>query len=161
MATLTAWKFDTPDGAEKAEQTLIALSKQELIQLHDAATVSWPEGKKKPKTLQLHNLAGVGALQGAFWGLLFGLLFFVPFLGLAIGAGMGALMGSMADVGIDDKFIAEVRSKITEGTSALFLLTSGAVIDRVTEALKGQSFEIIATNLSKEEEDRLRETFAA
>ena len=126
----------------------------------DAAIVTWESGKKKPQTRQLHNLAGVGALQGAFWGMLFGLLFFIPFLGLAIGAGMGALMGSMADVGIDDKFIAEVRSKVTEGTSALFLLTSGAVLDKVTEAVKGQPFEIVSTNLSQEEEDKLKAAFA-
>ena len=161
MATLTVLKFPTAEGADQMIGTLEGLQKQQLITIQDAAIVSWPAGKKKPKTRQLNNLAGIGALQGSFWGLLFGLLFFVPFLGLAIGAAMGALMGSMADVGIDDKFIAEVRGKVTEGTSALFLLTSGAVIDRLAEAIKGQSFEVIATNLSKEEEDTLRETFAA
>src|SRR4029453_17891521 len=104
--------------------------------------------------------AGAGALNGAFWGMLFGLLFFIPILGLAIGAGMGALMGSMADVGIDDKFIAEVRGKVTEGTSALFLMTSGAVQDKVRDAVKGQPFELIASNLTKEQEDELRAAFA-
>ena len=44
------------------------------------------EGKKKPATRQLHDLAGSGALGGMFWGLLFGLIFFVPLLGAAIGA---------------------------------------------------------------------------
>ena len=43
-------------------------------------------GQKKPKTRQLHNLTGAGALGGAFWGMLFGLIFFVPLLGAAIGA---------------------------------------------------------------------------
>ena len=61
--------------------------------------MEWPEGKKKPKTRQLKNLAGAGAMGGAFWGFLFGLLFFVPRPGMAIGAGMGALTGSLADVG--------------------------------------------------------------
>ena len=107
MATLTALKFDTPDGAAQMEALLLDLQKQQLIRVEDAAIVAWPPGKKKPQTRQLHNMAGAGALMGAFWGLLFGLLFFVPFLGMAIGAGMGALMGSMADVGIDDKFIKE------------------------------------------------------
>jgi uncharacterized membrane protein len=161
MATLTVLKFPTAEGADRMIGALEGLQKQQLITIQDAAIVAWPAGKKKPKTRQLNNLAGLGALQGSFWGLLFGLLFFVPVLGMAVGAAMGALMGSMADVGIDDTFIAEVRGKVTEGTSALFLMTSGAVIDKVTEALKGQAFEVIATNLSKEEEDRLRETFAA
>jgi uncharacterized membrane protein len=160
MATLTVLKFPTSDGADMMLGTIQSLQKQQLITIHDAAIVTWPGGAKKPKTRQLNNLAGVGALQGAFWGMLFGLLFFIPFLGLAIGAGMGALFGAFADVGIDDKFIKQVRSQVTEGTSALFLMTSGAVEDRVREALKGQQFELIATNLSQEQEDKLRAAFS-
>jgi uncharacterized membrane protein len=160
MATLTVLKFPTADGADKMLGTIQSLQKQQLITIQDAAIVTWQAGKKKPKTRQLNNLAGVGAVQGAFWGMLFGLLFFIPFLGLAIGAGMGALTGMFADVGIDDNFIKQVRSQVTEGTSALFLLTVGGVVDRVREAVKGQEFEIIATNLSKEQEDKLRAAFS-
>jgi uncharacterized membrane protein len=90
--------------------------------------------------------------------MLFGLIFFIPFFGLAVGAAMGALSGKFADYGIDDNFIKQTREKVTEGTSALFLLTSGAVMDKVAEAVKGQKFEIISTNLSKEQEDQLRAT---
>ena len=160
MATLTVLRFPTAGGADETLGTLEGLQKQQLITVQDAAIVTWPAGKKKPKTQQLHSLAGFGALQGAFWGMLFGLLFFVPILGLAVGAGMGALAGSFADVGVDDKFIKQVRSQVTEGTSALFLMSSGAVQDRVREAVKGQEFELIATNLSKEQEDKLRAAFA-
>jgi uncharacterized membrane protein len=161
-STLTVLKFSTADGAEKMGSLLSDLARQNLVTVVDAATVSWPDGAKKPKTRQMHNLAGAGALDGAFWGLLFGIIFFVPLFGLAIGAAMGALSGSMRDVGIDDKFIDDVRSKVTEGTSALFLLTSGAVVDRVAEAVRQQGlhFEVIASNLSKEREDKLREAFA-
>jgi uncharacterized membrane protein len=160
MATLTAWKFDTPDGADAAEQTLIGLSKQELIEIHDAATVSWPAGKRKPKTRQLASMTGAGALGGAFWGLLFGLLFFVPLLGMAVGAAAGALGGSLTDVGIDDDFIDAVRSKVTPGTSALFVLSSDAVLDKVKAAFEGHRPELIHTNLSNEDEARLRDVFA-
>nr|WP_276513115.1 DUF1269 domain-containing protein [Cellulomonas hominis] len=140
---------------------MLALQKQELIQVHDAATVSWEPGKKKPKTRQANNLAAAGALGGTFWGLLFGLLFFVPLLGAAVGAAAGALGGSLADVGIDDDFIDSVRSKVTPGTSALFLMSSGAVGDRVVSSLKEQGIhgELIETNLSAEEEARLRAAF--
>src|SRR3954463_12381714 len=112
MATMTVWKFSTAEGAAVAENTLKDLQRQELIQVHDAAIVSYPEGAKKPKTRQLTSLAGVGALGGAFWGMLFGLIFFIPLLGLAIGAGIGALTGSMSDVGIDDSFIRRMREEI-------------------------------------------------
>jgi uncharacterized membrane protein len=160
MATLTVWKFATPLGAEQAEHTLERLSKQELIKIHDAAIVSFPEGAKKPKTRQLNNLTGAGALGGSFWGLLFGLIFFVPLLGMAIGAGMGALAGSFGDVGIDDDFIKTMREQITPGTSALILMSSDAVIDKVQDAFDGQPAELLQTNLSAAEEAKLREVFA-
>jgi uncharacterized membrane protein len=161
MATLTAIKFDTPDGAEQAYNLLKDLERQQLIQVHDAAIVSWPSGAKKPKTKQMTGMAGIGALDGAFWGLLFGLIFFVPLFGMAIGALTGAIAGSMTDVGIDDNFIKATREKVTAGTSALFLLSSGAVTDRVLEAMKSlPKHELIASNLSQEQEDQLRAAFA-
>ncbi len=90
---------------------------------------------------------------------MFGLLFFVPFFGLAVGAAMGALAGHFANYGLSEDFINQVRARVTPGTSALFLLSSGAVTDRVAEAVKGQPFEIIQTNLSKEQEAKLRADF--
>ena len=160
MSTLSVWRFDTPDGADKAVETLGALSVQQLVTVHDAATVTWPVGAKKPKTRQLANLAGAGALGGAFWGLLFGLLFLVPLLGAAVGAAAGALAGKLSDVGIDDDFIRRTREQVTPGTSALFVLTSDAVVDRVKEAFAGQRAELMFTNLSTEQENALREAFA-
>lgn len=161
LASLTVLKFKQADQADVFLKDLQQLQRQSLIQVEDAAIVRWPEGSKKPKTEQLHGLTGAGALNGAFWGMLFGLLFFVPLLGAAIGAGMGALMGHIRDIGIDDSFIDSVKDQITPGTSALFLLSSGAVVDRIAEAFKGVDFEIIATNLSDEDETKLREAFAA
>jgi len=161
MATLVVFQFPTAEGADTMLSTLEGLQRQQLIEIHDGAVVSWPVGASKPKTRQLYKSAttGSGALGGAFWGLLFGLLFFVPFFGLAMGAAIGALMGHFSHYGIEQDFIDQVRSKITPGTSALFLLETGAVVNRMAEAVKGQQFEIIQTNLSKEQEDKLRADF--
>ena len=159
MATLTVWKFPTAGGAAEAENTLGGLAKQELIKVDDAAIVYWPEGSKKPKTQQTNSLKAAGALGGSFWGLLFGLLFFVPFLGMAVGAAMGALAASLSDVGINDDFIRTVRNEITPGTSALFVLSSEAVVDKVHEAFEGTTMELVKTNLSHEQEAKLREVF--
>lgn len=160
MATMTVWKFESASGAENALDLLERLQKEELIQINDAAYVYWAEGKKKPKTQQLRNMTGAGALGGSFWGLLFGLIFFVPLLGLAVGAAMGALAGSMSDVGIDDEFIRKVRDNVTPGTSALFVMTSNAVADKVLEQFRTTAASLISTNLSNEQEARLREAFA-
>jgi len=160
MATLTVWKFDSAGGAAEALTTLEQMQKQELIHVEDGAYVTWPEGKKKPKTEQMHSLTGGGALGGGFWGLLFGLLFFVPLLGFAVGAAMGALAGSMADIGIDDDFIRQVRAEVTPGTSALFVMTSGAVVDKVVDEFKHSGATLLSSNLSTEQESKLREAFA-
>ncbi|MEW1911600.1 DUF1269 domain-containing protein [Kitasatospora sp. NPDC085895] len=160
MASLTVWRFPTPEGAQDALEVLKDLQHQGLIIVQDGAVVSWPEDKKKPKTKQLSNLTGLGAIGGTFWGLLLGMIFFVPLLGMAVGAATGAVSGHFTHVGIDDEFIQEVRDKVTPGTSALFLLTSHAVLDKVAPAFQGQHAELIQTNLSDEQEKVLRETFA-
>jgi uncharacterized membrane protein len=154
MATLSVLKFNDPGGADRVLIALEGLQERQMITLEDAAVVSWPQGNKKPKTRQLH---GGGAGWGAFWGFLIGMIFFVPFLGAAV----GAMSGSLSDVGIDDDFIKQVREKVTEGTSALFALTSGATaLDKVVDELKQYDFEVISTNLPEEQENQLREAFA-
>ena len=159
MGTMTVWKFESARGAESALELLERLQKEELLQINDAAYVYWAEGRKKPKTQQLHNMTGAGALGGSFWGLLFGLIFFVPLLGVAVGAAMGALTGSMSDVGIDDAFIRKVRDNVTPGTSALFVMTSNVVADKVLDEFRSTGASLISTNLSNEQEARLREVF--
>ena len=160
MGTLTVWKFDSAGGADEATKILRDLASKQLITIEDAATVRWDEGKKKPKTRQLNNLAGAGALGGAFWGMLFGLIFFVPLLGAAIGAASGALGGALSDVGIDDDFINRIRDEVTPGTSALFLMSSGAVVDKVRDSFGSAHPELVFTSLSEEQERALREVFA-
>lgn len=155
MATLSVLKFDTSEGAQQMLSVLESLQRQQLIEIQDVAIVTWEDGKKKPKTRQLHNMAGVGTLSGEFWELLFG-KFFIPVTDLA----MGALGAHFSDYGIDDKFIDSVKEKVTPGTSALFLLTTAANLDQVVVAVKGMRFEIIQTNLTQEQEDQLSAAFA-
>jgi uncharacterized membrane protein len=163
MATLTVWKYNDPTAADKTVDTLEMLAKQELIKVHDAATVSWAPDASKPKTRQLRSLTGAGALGGMFWGMLFGLIFFVPLLGAAIGAATGALAGRLTDVGIDDDFIKTIRAELTPGTSALFLMASDAVPDKVKAAIDhlGYQPQLIQSNLTNEQEAELREMISA
>ncbi len=159
MAALTVWRFDSPGGAEQAEAILLRMSREGDIGIQDAATVSWPSDQKKPQTRHLTDLTGERAGWGALWGFLFGLLFFVPLLGVAVGAGVGALAGHFADTGIDHDFIRSVQDKVTPGTSALFLLSDHAAMGRVKLEFVGMNPELIATDLSEEQEQRLREAF--
>lgn len=144
MSTLTVFRFPTTAGAQQMEKTLLDLQQRQRIAVQDAVRVTWSLGQPQPKTEQLSSLVGQGALGGAFWGVLFGLIFFLP--GFEPVAG-GASGGRLDDYGIDDAFIQQVRAHVTEGTSALFVLTRGVVQDKVVAAMPGQSFAIIAMNL--------------
>ncbi|MFE2559658.1 DUF1269 domain-containing protein [Streptomyces sp. NPDC059352] len=53
-----------------------------------------------------------------------------------------------------------VKSKVTPGSSALFLLSADAVVDRVKDAFPGGHAELIQSNLESEKEAKLREVFA-
>jgi uncharacterized membrane protein len=158
VSSLVVLAFPTENGAQQVLNVVGDLQRQQLITLEDAATVvRGPDGK--PKVKQANSLVGAGAWGGAFWGMLIGLLFFMPWLGLAIGAVTGALTAKFADIGIDDGFIRDVGQKIQPGQSALFLLVRQATMDRVLEALKPYNPEVLQTNLSQEQEAKLREAF--
>jgi uncharacterized membrane protein len=137
MATVTVLKFSYPEGAADALSVVQSLQKEHLIRLIDAATVSWPPGQSGPATRTL----------------------VAPFLVTVIRAAFGALGEAYRDYGIDGEFIDQVRREIKEGTSALFLMTENAVLDRVADAMRPLKFEIFAANLSAEQEQKLRDAF--
>jgi uncharacterized membrane protein len=155
--TLTAWKFHDPGGAAQALERVHALAKEGLISVDDAALVTWPTSRRRPHTRELGSLTGPGSLWGGGCGMVLGLIFAAPLAGLALGATTGAVVGSLADVGIDDDFIAQVREKVTPGTSALFLLSHDAVVDRVAAAMADVDMELVRSNLGSDQERRLRE----
>lgn len=159
MADLIVLGFDNEEDAFNMRDKLIAMQKQQIITLADAAIVI-RDDKGKPKIKQLQSLVGAGALGGAFWGMLIGLLFWAPWLGLAAGALGGALGGKFTDIGVDDNFIKEVGSQIEPGHSALFLLVVKSTPDKVLPELKSFNANVIQTSLSNEQEARLREAFA-
>ena len=50
---------------------------------------------------------------------------------------------------------------MTEGTSGLFMLLEGVTTDKVVEAFKAApKFEIVASNLTHEQEQKLKNAFA-
>ena len=69
-------------------------------------------------------------------------------------------MGSMTDVGINDDFIRTVRDEVTPGTSALFIMTASVVAGRVLAEFTGTGAQLASSNLSTEQEAKLREVFA-
>lgn len=160
MTELIVLAFPTTGGAKEALSVLSSLQKQELIKLSDAAAVV-RKADGKVKVQQAVDLVGAGALGGAFWGMLIGLIFLVPWLGLAIGAISGAIAGRFSDIGIDDKFIKEVGATIEPGNSALFMMVQRMTEDRVLPELQKFHPTLLRTNLSSEDEEKLKAAFGA
>ena len=159
MATLTAFRFDSVDGADNALGVIPMLQEQQLLAILDAALVSWPKGKNRPSTRQVVLPTGPQLLDGTFWGMLFGLIFFVPVLDTGRREEMERLTSALSDVGIDEDFIYQLRSKLTEGTSALLVLSRDALMDKINDASKGKKPDLIAINLRRDEEMKLRNLF--
>lgn len=151
--------FDNTQAAFEVRRRLIQLQRQHLIRLADAAVcVRRADGKLYIK--QVSDLAAEGALGGAFWGLMAGILFWMPLLGMALGSLLGALRGSLTEYGISEDFIKEVARSIEPNQSALFLLVVEATTDRVVDQIRGWKPRVIRTNLSREQERRLRDHFS-
>ncbi|MFC7494135.1 MULTISPECIES: DUF1269 domain-containing protein [unclassified Nocardioides] len=161
MTTFTVWKFDAPDGAHEAEEALKAAAGEGLVKIVDHAVVSWPEGADKPTLRHEHDNPKRGAAWGALWGILGGALFAIPIAGLAVGAGIGALAKATDGTGITKGDMERIRSEVTPGTSALFLVTEGADLDRLGERFHGRDSKLISTNLTPAERETLLETFGS
>src|SRR5262245_22726278 len=66
-----------------------------------------------------------------WWGVLLGMVFFVPHAGPSLGAAAGAVAGGLADFGLGDDFILQVRDAVTPGTSAVFVMSDRAAADQL------------------------------
>jgi uncharacterized membrane protein len=159
MTTFTVWKFEDPLGAEKAESILEYAAADGIVKIVDHAVVTWPKGAAQPKTDHKHDDRRRGTGWGALWGLVVGTLFLVPVVGAAVGASIGAISKATEGTGIRREDLEKIRTSVTEGTSALFLVTENADLDRLGERFHGLPKQLVTTNLTDAERDVLMETF--
>ena len=159
MTTFTVWKFDDPDGAIRAETALKAGEEAGYVTIVDHAVISWPDQAEKPTLRHNHDGPKRGAAWGALWGVLGGALFAIPVAGLALGAGIGALAKATSGTGITKDDLERIRTEVVPGTSALFLVTDHADLDRLGERFHGRDSRLISTNLTEAEQSTLLETF--
>jgi uncharacterized membrane protein len=158
MTAFTVWKFEDPGGAEHASEVLKQAAHQGLVRIMDHAVVSWPVGADRPTTTHKHDDTRRGLAFGALWGVLFGLLFAVPVVGAAAGAAGGAYAKMRQGLGITDEQMDRIRTEVTEGTSALFLVTEQADLDRLGERMRGVLTKLVDTNLTEAERSMLLES---
>jgi len=134
MTSLTVWGYPTPFGADAAEVRLKRLEQVGDITVHDLVTVVWPAEDEKPRVRRRrggrHDVSG-----GAAWGLIIGAVLGGPLAGAAAGAAAGAVRHRGRGPVIDDAVVHKLREEVTAGTSAMFVLSSGANIPAVREVL--------------------------
>jgi uncharacterized membrane protein len=126
----TAWRFPGTEGADNAVARLKELASKDLINLVDIAVVRWPEYAAQPTTQEhVHEQGGKVA----------------------------SMVRRLQHPVIDASMMESVRGDMRPGTSAIVLLSSGAEIDAVVHAFEGQPMELIRSDLSVPEQDRLRQ----
>ena len=160
MATLVVIGYDSELQAEEVRIALLKMQNEYLIDLADAVVVVRDESGKV-KLRQMYNLTASGALSGGFWGMLVGMLFLNPLFGFAVGAGAGALSGTLTDLGINDGVMRKLAETLKPGTAALCVLVHQMTPDKVLEEIQPFGGTVIKTNLSHEDESKLREALAA
>ncbi|MGW0567126.1 DUF1269 domain-containing protein [Streptomyces tauricus] len=154
MTDLVVLGFSDKEKAESVLRLSKDLSKQELLDLEDAA-LAWRTPDGKIHVRQSFSPTAHGAAGGALWGTLFGMLFLMPVFGAAVGASTGALAGKLTDVGINDAFIKEIAGTLEPGRAAVFALVRRSTPDRVREALRPFGPTVLRTSLTKEREEEL------
>ena len=125
----TAWRFAGTEGADDAVARIKQLDTQDMINVMDVAVLRWPDYEPEPIT-QEHVTRTGGKVAG--------------------------LMSKLHHEVIDNSMIDTVKGDLRPGTSAMVLLSSDANIDAVVHAFQGQPMELLRTDLSVPEQDRLR-----
>jgi uncharacterized membrane protein len=159
MTAFTVWKFDDPEGAARAETLLSGAAADGVVTILDHAVMTWPQGAEKPEVHHKFDSPKRGAAWGALWGILGGALFAIPVAGAVVGAGLGALAKATEGTGITKEDLEKIRTQVTPGTSALFMVTENADLDRLGERLQVLDTTLISTNLTEAERAMLMETF--
>jgi uncharacterized membrane protein len=125
----TAWRFAGTEGADNAVARLKQLDSQDMINVMDIAVLRWPEYAPEPITHE--HVADEGGK-------------------------VASMMRRLQKGSIDGSMIDTVKGDLHPGTSAMVLLSADANIDAVVHAFEGQPLELVRTDMSVPEQDRLR-----
>ena len=155
MNALGVWTFDDPDGAASALRVIERLQTRRRLSIADAAVVSWPAAKHRPYSYQAGAIDGTAALSGAFWGWLFASLFLVPLIDPA------TRPAGLTGAGLPDDLLRQLRSMVTPGSSALFVLASEAAVDMIGDDGAVSGGKLLLTPLGAGPEQVLRHVFGA
>jgi uncharacterized membrane protein len=130
----TAWRFRGTEGADEAVLRLKQLDAQDLIDVQDVTVLRWPQYASQP-------MAAEHVTDDS--------------------SRMSSLVSKMRHATIDGSMIESVKGDMVPGTSVLMLLSSDAAVDTVAKAFEGQGMELVRSDLSVQQQDRLRAAFGS
>jgi uncharacterized membrane protein len=144
--------FDDPTKAQEFLLSATRLQKNDEIALHDAVIVRRDADGASHVVETTDVTPTRGALGAGVWGLLIGTLLGGPIGGLVVGAasaGGGALYAKLVDTGIKDETVAELRTAVPPGRTALALLISHiSVSDLQRELARFPGATLVETDLA-------------
>ena len=135
-------------GAAAIEADVRVLCGKSLLNVRDAAAVAWLPGRHRPDFRRVGGLEPRAPMGDSFWHLLFGHVFLLPIAAAEAGLQMHAASCSLSQLGFLDDFVDSARRRVTPGTSALFLLTDDATVDRLLALMPPLDFTVTSTSLS-------------
>lgn len=125
----TAWRFAGTEGADNAVTRLKQLAAQDMINLVDVTVLRWPEHAVEPMTTEHANSEG---------------------------GKVASMLRKLQRASVDSSMIDTVRGDLRPGNSAVVVLSSDANFDAVVQAFEGEQMELVRTDLSVPDQDRLR-----
>jgi uncharacterized membrane protein/sporulation protein YlmC with PRC-barrel domain len=132
------WAFDTADQAQAALQHLKSYTKENSIEIRNAAILMKDtDGKTKAR-----EIADLGPRRGGITGLIAGGLIglFAGPGGAIVGAAAGAATGGIAaqkiDRGFSNDYLSMLESKMKPGSSGLLTLVESSLVPNLIEELK-------------------------
>jgi uncharacterized membrane protein len=131
MAT-TAWRFSGTEGADEAVLKLKQLEAAKVIEVQDVAVIRWPQYAAEP-TVREHVTEEASKVS--------------------------SLMHKFTHSGIDSSVIVAATGDMTQGNSVLVLLTADPPVEAVAKAFDEPGVELIRSDLSVQDQDRLRAAF--
>jgi uncharacterized membrane protein len=125
----TAWRFPGTEAADEAVMKLKQFNEQDLVNVEDMTVIRWPQYAAGPATDEHVTVQG-----GA----------------------MSSMMHKIKHAQIDSSITDAVKDDLMPGTSALVLQSSDAVLEALAEAVGGPGVQLLRSDLSIPEQDRLR-----
>lgn len=127
----SAWRFSDTEGADDAVVKLKGLAAQDLIEVQDLTVIRWPRWAAGP-IVQEHVTYE--------------------------GHGVSGMVGRRRHAVIDSSIIEAAKGDMTSGTSVIVMLSVNADLDAIAGTFQGlgRDIELIRTDLSVPEQDRLR-----